>query len=185
MKEFKRNNIYLSLCGLNCGLCSMYIGNYCPGCGCGPHHSCSIAKCSVEHGGLEYCFECSEFPCNKYENADEYDSFITHRNQFKDIEKVKRMGIEAYNREQVEKVDILNYLLENYNAGRQKTLFCIAVNLLDLQDIRKIMAEIDANSGASAESVKEKAAYAVGRFQAVANAKGIELKLRKKAKAEK
>lgn len=185
MKEFKRNNQYFSLCGLNCGLCSMHIGSYCPGCGCGPHHSCSIAKCSVEHGGLEYCFECNEFPCIKYEGADQYDSFITHRNQFKDIEKAKHIGVDAYNQEQIEKMDILNYLLENYNAGRQKTFFCVAVNLLDIQDIREIMVEMDVNSGDNNLSIKDKAAYAVSRFQTAANEKGVELKLRKKAKTEK
>ena len=33
MKGFKRENRLLSLCGLNCGLCTMYLGKYCPGCG--------------------------------------------------------------------------------------------------------------------------------------------------------
>ena len=31
MKGFKRENRLLSLCGLNCGLCTMYLGKYCPG----------------------------------------------------------------------------------------------------------------------------------------------------------
>ena len=36
MKGFKRENkAPLSLCGLNCGLCTMYLGKYCPGCGGG------------------------------------------------------------------------------------------------------------------------------------------------------
>ena len=32
MKNFKRCYPLLSLCGLNCGLCSMHLDNYCPGC---------------------------------------------------------------------------------------------------------------------------------------------------------
>ena len=28
MKGFKRENRLLSLCGLNCGLCTMYLGKY-------------------------------------------------------------------------------------------------------------------------------------------------------------
>ena len=33
MKGFTREETRFSLCGLNCALCSMYLGGYCPGCG--------------------------------------------------------------------------------------------------------------------------------------------------------
>ena len=33
-------------------------------------------------------------------------------------------------------------LLSGYNAGRKKTLFCIAVNILDLQKLRAVLREI-------------------------------------------
>lgn len=33
MKNFNRENPLFSLCGLNCGLCTMYLDHYCPGCG--------------------------------------------------------------------------------------------------------------------------------------------------------
>ncbi|MDI2891163.1 DUF3795 domain-containing protein, partial [Clostridioides difficile] len=33
MKGFERKNQLFSLCGLNCGLCPMLLGNYCGGCG--------------------------------------------------------------------------------------------------------------------------------------------------------
>ena len=33
MKGFTRNETRFSLCGLNCVLCSMHLGGYCPGCG--------------------------------------------------------------------------------------------------------------------------------------------------------
>ena len=54
MKGFERKNQLFSLCGLNCGLCPMLLGNYCGGCGNG-NQSCRIAKCSLEHGKIEYC----------------------------------------------------------------------------------------------------------------------------------
>ena len=46
--------------------------------------------------GIEYCFECEEFPCKKYDNWGDSDSFITHRNYLSDMEKVKCIGIDAY-----------------------------------------------------------------------------------------
>ena len=76
-----------SLCGLNCGLFTMKLGEYCPGCGGGiGNQLCVIARCSLNRDDYEYCFQCNKFPCDKYNGITEYDSFIIHRNQIKDIE---------------------------------------------------------------------------------------------------
>lgn len=108
MKGFERENQLLSLCGLNCGLCPMFLGNYCGGCGNG-NQSCKTARCSLEHGGIEYCYECKQYPCEKYQKVDEYDSFITHRRQIADLERARRIGIEQYNQKQREKEQILSH----------------------------------------------------------------------------
>ena len=142
MKGFSRNNPYPSLCGLNCKLCSMNISGHCGGCGFG-NQSCPIARCSLEHGKPEYCFQCSEYPCDRYAHIDEYDSFLTHRNQKADLGKMQRIGEEAYNAEQVEKRQILDRLLAAYNDGRKKTLFCLAVNLLPLEELRIVFEDGD------------------------------------------
>lgn len=110
MKGFTRKNPYFSLCGLNCKLCSMNIFGHCGGCGFG-NQSCPIARCSLEHGKQEYCFQCPEYPCEKYAGIDEFDSFITHSNQKADLKKMKKIGEEAYNAEQIEKRRILDRLL--------------------------------------------------------------------------
>ena len=110
MKGFNRQNQLFSLCGLNCGLCPMFLNKNCPGCGGGEgNQSCRIERCSMEHSGVEYCCQCNEYPCEKYEHIDELDSFITHRNQRADLEKVRQFGIEAYNVEQVEKKYWISY----------------------------------------------------------------------------
>ena len=93
MKGFERKNQLFSLCGLNCGLCPMLLGNYCGGCGNG-NQSCRIAKCSLEHGQIEYCYECRQYPCEKYQHIDDYDSFITHKRRKADLERAKNIGIE-------------------------------------------------------------------------------------------
>lgn len=122
MKGFERKNQLLSLCGLNCGLCTMLLGNHCGGCGKG-NQSCKIAKCSLEHGKIEYCFECENYPCERYQHIDDYDSFITHRHRRTDLGKAQRIGIEQYNLEQQEKMQVLSHLLTYYNDGRRKTFF--------------------------------------------------------------
>ena len=45
MKGFTRTETRFSLCGLNCALCSMHLGGYCPGCGGSPgNQACTIAR---------------------------------------------------------------------------------------------------------------------------------------------
>ncbi|HCT91340.1 MAG TPA: hypothetical protein DF613_08165 [Lachnospiraceae bacterium] len=181
MKGFYRDNQLFSLCGLNCGLCPMHLNKYCPGCGGGEgNQSCKNAKCSLEHSSVEYCFQCSEYPCEKYNHIDDFDSFITHRNRKTDLDKAKEIGIEAYNTEQTEKIGILNSLLANYNDGRKKNLFCIAVNLLELQDIKRILLQIENNPEPEEFTFKKQCSVVAGLFKNAAKQKNIELKLRKK-----
>lgn len=175
MKGFTRKNQLFSLCGLNCGLCTMHLGGHCGGCGNG-NQSCKIARCSLEHG-VEYCCECPHYPCEKYETIDEYDSFITHRKRKADMEKLKTIGADRYNAEQEEKVRLLDYLLSSCNDGRRKTFFCLAVNLLELSDVQDAVGQLMA---ADVSTVKERAVYAAALLQKAADAKGISLKLNRK-----
>lgn len=176
MKGFERKNQYLSLCGLNCGLCPMFLGKHCGGCGNG-NQSCKIAKCSLEHGEVEYCFECKQYPCEKYQHIDDYDSFITHRRQKADLDKVQRIGVKAYNLEQQEKQQILHHLLRNYDDGRKKTFYCVAVNLLELSEIKEVLNQLKFNDARSALPRKEQCLYAARCFQEIAERSGIEIKL--------
>lgn len=178
MKGFRREDPYLSLCGLNCKLCSMELGGHCGGCGFG-NQSCPIARCSLEHGGVEYCFQCPEYPCERYERADAHDCFITRLHQKRDLEKLRQVGSECYTAEQREKQGILDRLLAEYNDGRKKTLFCLAVNLLELNDLKAILEQADSETVDL--PVKEKAAYVAGLLQTCAAEQGIVLKLRKKS----
>lgn len=181
MKGFNRQNQLFSLCGLNCGLCPMFLNRNCPGCGGGEgNQSCKIARCSLEHSGVEYCFQCSEYPCEKYDHIDDYDSFITHRQRKVDLDKAQQSGIEAYNAEQMEKAEILDFLLSNYNDGRKKTLFCVAVNLLELQELQKVLEKIECNPDMETLTIKEKSAFVESLLRAAASKKNIDLKLRKK-----
>ena len=179
MKGFERKNQLLSLCGLNCGLCPMFLGNYCGGCGNG-NQSCRIARCSLEHGEVEYCYECNHYPCDKYQHIDEYDSFITHRRQKSDLEKAQSIGIEQYNLEQKEKIQILSHLLSNYNDGRRKNFFCVAINLLELSEIQEAVNQLQSNDELSSLPIKEKCLYAVEVFQKIADRRNVKLKLIKK-----
>lgn len=177
MKQFTRSNPLFSLCGLNCGLCSMRLGGHCGGCGFG-NQTCPLARCSIEHGAIEYCFQCGEFPCEKYGRIDAYDSFITHQRRKSDLLKAQQIGIENYAAEQAEKTKLLNDLLKRYNDGRKKTLFCLAVNLLELDELTEIVEQADAET--QGMPIKEKAAFISSLLQQCASKRGIVLKLKRK-----
>ena len=124
MKDFTRAETRFSLCGLNCALCSMRQGGYCPGCGGGAgNQSCAIARCSIQHGGISFCWECPEYPCPRYDRFDDGDSFVPHRSRQQDIAQALEMGLDAYLTRLEEKRAILEELISSYNDGRRKTFF--------------------------------------------------------------
>ena len=173
-----------SACGLNCGLCPRYHTagpSRCPGCaGEGfseVHPPCGILSCCLRRG-IEYCFECGEYPCKKYDGADTSDSFTTHKNQFRDMDRAGQMGMEAYAAGLNEKMELLNLLLERYDDGRRKGFYCLAVNLLELPDIKGVMERLDGAVG-GASDIKDRAKAAVRLFNETAEQKGVSLKLRK------
>ena len=185
MKDFTCTETRFSLCGLNCALCSMHLGGYCPGCGGGAgNQSCAIAKCSMEHGGIQFCWECPEYPCLRYEGFDDGDSFVPHRNRQQDIALARKMGLDAYLAQLEEKRSILDDLLAHYNDGRRKTLFNMAVYLLPLEDLRSVMTALYNRPALSEQPVKERALAAVELLQKSANQRGISLKRSRKSKKE-
>lgn len=179
MKGFERKDPWLSLCGLNCGLCPMLWGKYCGGCGNG-NQSCAIARCSLEQGAVAYCFECAQYPCERYQNRDDFDVFITGRNRKADFQKAQRFGLEAYHREQAEKAKILDIFLSRYNDGRKKTLFFIAANLLELPELQAALSQAERKAAAEALPLKEKSAFIAGLLVEAAASQNISLKLRRK-----
>ena len=177
MNYYPRTYPLLSACGLNCGLCPRFHtdgSSKCAGCGGAAQHSCGVLSC-CRRRSIEYCYECEEYPCKRYDGAGIQCSFITHRNILKDFEKVKNHGLAAYQSVLNQKIEILRNLLENYNDGRRKSFFCIAVNLLELEDVREVVANVTPNL-----PIKEKVLMAVRLFQDMAAKRNVELKLNNK-----
>lgn len=143
----------------------MRLGGHCPRCGGGAgNQSCAIAKCSFLHDKVEYCFICPEYPCHRYEGIDGYDSFITHQRQLRDNERAQEIGIEAYSEEQAQKRKILITLFTNYNDGRRKTSYCVAISLLPLEDIENVMKQVVENTSHD-YTIKEKIEHIASLFK--------------------
>jgi hypothetical protein len=173
------------LCGLNCGLCPRYQTDgvsKCPGCGGEDFHlkhpSCTVITCTQKHDQVDYCFQCSSYPCAKYQNQNNKDSFITYRNALADFEKAKKEGLHQYKLELNQKVEILEYLIHNFNDGRRKNFYCIAVNLLSLTSLKKIFREIQNNINDQMIDQTLKINQIINLFEKEAERESITLKLR-------
>lgn len=178
MKGFTRERIEFSLFGLNCLLCPMQVGGYCPGCGGGPgNQSCTIARRSLDQGGYAFCSDCSSYPCARYDEFDAADSFVPHSRRATDLARARKLGLDTYLEELRAKRVILDKLLTGYNDGRRKSFYCAAVYLLPLEDLQNTMAAL---AGHPICPVKERAAAAVKLLQAAADNCGINLKLNRK-----
>jgi len=97
----------------------------------------------------------------------------------KDNEKAKSIGISEYKKELNAKIKILNDLLNNYNDGRRKSFFSLAVNLMELNDVKYVMKQLKKDTKPEGISAKEKSLIAAKLFETTAKEKGIVLKLNK------
>ncbi|UOO37647.1 DUF3795 domain-containing protein [Oscillospiraceae bacterium CM] len=186
MKAYKRDYPLFSLCGLNCGLCPRYqskSASRCPGCGGQDFHlkhpSCAVIACSQKHDNVAYCFQCAAYPCERYQKQSDKDSFITYRHVISDLEKARVKGIEAYMKELNEKVAFLEQLVNAYNDGRRMNTYCVAVNLLDLEDLNDIKNSIRNKVNDTEMALREKIAIVISEIEEKARKNNIDLRLRK------
>lgn len=185
MKEYQRKEPSFSLCGLNCSLCPRYHtdgSSKCPGCGgtdfALKHPSCTVINCSKKHDNVEYCFECSAYPCKKYTEPNTADSFISYKNVIQNMAEAKRDlpgYLEALKMKQV----ILEDLIANYNDGKSKGFYCLAVNLLPLSALNEIVDTIKISAEAETLSTTEAAKKVTTLLKTKAKELHIELVLRK------
>ena len=88
--------------------------------------------------------------------------------------------MEVYNTEHMEHARILDVLLSNYNDGRKKTLFCLAVNLLELQELQAVLREVACRSDMETLTLKDTSAFVSSLLHDAASHREIDLKLHKK-----
>ena len=69
--------------------------------------------------------------------------------------------------------------MKGFNRQNQ-LFFCVAVNLLELQELQTVLREIDPKPDMETMTLKEKSAFVAGLLQNAAATKNIALKLRKK-----
>ena len=187
METYQRKEPHFSLCGLNCCLCPRFHtdgDSRCPGCGgegfSEKHPTCAVVTCSKKHGNrnVEFCYQCAEYPCQKYQTDGAKDSFISYKNVLKNMGDAQ-LDLQKYLEILRKKYQYLKILLDSYNDGKSKGLYCLAVNLLPINEIKDIFSEIDKFSKNKAVGQKEMAKEVARLMAEKARELNIDLKLRK------
>ncbi len=101
---------------------------------------------------------------------------MTHKNQLIDPAKAKKIGIKKYDEEQVQKKAILTRLLDEFD-NEDDVFFCLAVNLLELDDLNSIIDLLDSDRVMEAD---DKLKFIKNELLSVASKNGVVLKLRKR-----
>jgi hypothetical protein len=173
-------------CGIYCGLCPRYqskAASKCPGCKIlSLQLSCKLYNCCVKKNGFVTCIDCGEFPCDKYENFFDFDSFVSHRVCLPNLKRIKKIGLTKWLREQGKRRQTLENLLENYNEGRSCSFFCVATALMPPDLVNKAGNDTKkslANNDIDESDMKARAKLARAVFQDHATKADVDLKLRK------
>lgn len=183
--KLKKNEV-VGCCGIDCGLCPRFqtqSNSACPGCG-GidfkvKHPSCGFLTCCVIKNGLEVCSDCKEYPCRRFDSEKNgYDSFVTHKKVFINLDFIKNNGINQFIEQQKVRIDILTDFITNFDDDRSKSFFCISCALLPLDQLRemhRLIKDIPANT-----EIKEKNKQIRGLLTTTAATLKIKLILNKK-----
>jgi len=176
----------IACCGIDCGLCPRFHtkGNSaCPGCGGlnfkEKHPPCGVLSCCAVKNKFEVCSECKDYPCKRFDSKNVgYDSFVTHKKMFVNLENIKDNGIEQFIENQKIRMNVLTELLSNYDDGRSKSFFCLCCALLPVDKLLEA-SEFAQKIGDNIE-LKEKSKLLRDYLMKIADLLSIELKLNRK-----
>lgn len=141
----------MGICGLSCQLCPMYhtdAKSRCEGCKSKSRITlgCSFITCAMKNKEVEFCWECYEsLNCEKWRKHREagvkYDSFKCYQKLEEDIIFIQENGFGEYKRLQDIREEILNYMLDNFNEGRSKSYYCVAVTVMKIEEINEALVK--------------------------------------------
>jgi hypothetical protein len=176
----------IGCCGIDCGLCPRFYtkgDSACPGCGGlnfkEKHPSCGFLTCCAIKNGFEVCSDCNDYPCKRFDSEkDGFDSFVTHKKVFANLDYIKNNGIDAFTEKQNIRIQILKDFLSDFDDGRSKNFYCISCALLPLNKLLEVHG-FASNLNESIEN-KEKIMQIKLYMTRIADSMGIDLTLKKK-----
>ena len=111
------------------------------------------------------------------ESSRHQDSFLSHRPLPANYAFIQKHGIEEFARLEMEKLEFLRDLIDNYNEGRSRSFYCTSCQLIPLDRLKETLA--DAQTRITGDtSIKEKARIVRTAISNSADKLQIDLKLR-------
>jgi hypothetical protein len=178
----------MGVCGLPCQLCAMYhmeSKGRCAGCKSEARMKtgCPFIRCAVKEKGVDFCWECDEsLTCEKWNarraRAGRVDSVkCCHQRLGEYISFIKENGVGEFKRVQDSREKILRDMLDNFNEGRSKSLYCVAATVMYIEELEE--AVLKAKKESEGLEIKEKAKILHLLLDKIARQKNYTLKLRK------
>ena len=177
----------IGVCGLSCRLCPRYQSegeSRCFGCKTESRMvaGCPFITCAVKKKGIEFCWDCKVgATCEKWKKHREsgklHDSFKCYQKLEEDISFVLKNGVDAFERSQEQKEELLKQMLQEFNEGRSKNYYCIAATVLETDELKKALDE--AREGAGEMDIKDRSKKLHSILYKIAAQRGYHLRLRK------
>ena len=183
------NIIYpeIGICGLSCRLCPTYnteAASRCAGCKSESRMAvgCPFITCAVRRKEIEFCWDCEESQtCEKWkkhrELGKQYDSFKCYQKLEDDINFIQANGVDRFEEQQRTRERILTEMLKEFNEGRSKSYYCIAVTVMEIDELRNALYK--ARKQSTGLDMKSKSRVMHSLLDTIAGKKNYLLKLRK------
>ncbi|MDD1776147.1 MAG: DUF3795 domain-containing protein [Candidatus Methanomethylicus sp.] len=142
---------------------------------------CPFIKCALKKD-IEFCWDCPEsLGCENWEKhkraSRSFDSFVCYQKLEDSVRMVQEKGVEEFEKEQSAREGLLKVMLDEFNEGRSKTLYCIATTVFEVKELEAALSE--AKKQAKGLDVKEKSRIMHQVLAKTAKGKNYILKLRK------
>jgi len=183
----KIKHFEIGICGLSCRLCPTYHikgKSKCGGCKTESRMAvgCPFITCAVKKKGIEFCLDCEENEtCGKWKRHREFgkqhDTFKCYQRLEDDISSIQKNGVDEFEKLQKIREKLLKEMLQEFNEGRSKNYYCIAVTVLEIEELKKSLSE--AKEQSKGLEIREKSKVLHSMLDAVADRKHYCLRLRK------
>jgi hypothetical protein len=177
----------IGICGLSCRLCPAHHRETASKCeGCKSESRMIVGRtfinCTGKKKGIEFCWLCRENRiCEKWKKHREmgklHDSFVCYQKLEENISFIQENGIAEFEKQQKSRKRLLCEMLREFNEGRSKSYYCIAATVLEIEDLKKSLAE--ARKQTRGLEPKKKARILHVILDRVADRKKCYLRLRK------
>ena len=143
---------------------------------------CPFITCALKKKGIEFCWDCEEKKtCEKWakhrEAAKKADSFKCYQKLEKDIAFIQNNGVDEFEETQKKREYLLKEMLREFNEGRSKSYYCIAVTVMEIGELEDALTKADKDS--KGLGIKEKSKVLHSILDEIAKQRNYYLKLRK------